>query len=266
MDNSYCVRCRVKTGHVNPWIDHSKNGRVMIKSLCPGCGSRKATFGRGDLDDMEGEGIKQTFDTIRALLFGQFQLPPEERELLKQVGNLTVKGITVYRIPINVVPIDDLLNFISAGQYQNLLKKYSYDTLFHLFAMVTLENGTTIKVEKNERINIERASIPGPNEGDRINVPVTKSLSLNQMLQNTEKVMGKNFYSYNPVNNNCQTFISNFLKGNGLLTAQLNDFINQKVGELLGEIDPSGELSGLISGVTRLGTVKDILFKGGRYW
>ena len=40
--------------------------------------------------------------------------------------------------------------------------------------------------------------------------------------------MGKeNFYRYSAYNNNCQTFISNILKANNLLTYELNNFIVQ---------------------------------------
>ena len=49
--------------------------------------------------------------------------------------------------------------------------------------------------------------------------------------------MGKdNFYKYSAYNNNCQTFISNILKANNLLTYELNNFIVQNTQQLFNNL------------------------------
>lgn len=40
----YCVKCRKKTGNVNPHMAETKNGRKMVKCECADCGTRKCLF------------------------------------------------------------------------------------------------------------------------------------------------------------------------------------------------------------------------------
>lgn len=40
----YCVKCRKKTGNVNPHMAETKNGRKMVKCECSVCGTRKCLF------------------------------------------------------------------------------------------------------------------------------------------------------------------------------------------------------------------------------
>ena len=42
--NSYCVVCKRKTDSVNPKPVRTKNGRLMIQSICKVCGKKKSTF------------------------------------------------------------------------------------------------------------------------------------------------------------------------------------------------------------------------------
>jgi len=42
--SAYCVKCRSKTPDVNPVQTTTKNGRLMIKSVCEKCGSKKSEF------------------------------------------------------------------------------------------------------------------------------------------------------------------------------------------------------------------------------
>jgi len=207
-----------------------------------------------------GAGLRQTIQTIKALFVGQDQLPPPERRLLEQIGTIKITGITIHREPIKTVPVDKIMNIITLGGYNKLMKKYSYDNLLHLYMIVKLENGDNIIVEKNERINIEKSS---KNGGEKKNVSVNIDLNLNSILNETKKMMNKDFFTYHPTTNNCQRFITGILKSNGLLTPDLDNFINQKVHELFNEIDSSGKLRKLIASVTKIGTVKDIIMQGG---
>jgi len=222
-----------------------------------------------DADELQGEGIRQTFDTIRALLFGQFQLPPSERKLLQQYGEQEVVSINVHREPIKAVPLDRILNVISFGQFSKLMKKFDYDRLFHLYAELTLSSGVILRIEKNERINmkkVEKRLTPRQmkeNNAERMSVQIDKPISLNLMIENTSKYMDKDFFPYHPVKNNCQRFITSFLKGNGVLTIPLQEFINQRVDELLNILDPSGALERIASTFTNIGSIGNILIEGG---
>jgi len=209
-------------------------------------------FGNGIFDGLR--------DTAKTLWYGQFQLPPPERKVMEELGNQKIVSISVYRAPIKVIPLDGMLNLITRGRYGELLKKYNYDTLFHLYMICTLENSQRVVLEKNERINIERSFKEG---GERVLAKTRDGLTLNRLVQQTAKFMGKDFFPYHPATNNCQRFLTAILKSNGLLTLELNEFINQDVTQLLDELDPSGLLVNAANNAVRVGTFKDIVVSGG---
>ena len=41
---SYCLKCEKNTENIDPEISSTSNGRVMILSNCPICGSKKSRF------------------------------------------------------------------------------------------------------------------------------------------------------------------------------------------------------------------------------
>ena len=41
---SYCLKCKKNTESVNPRVSANSNGRTMILSKCPICGSKKSKF------------------------------------------------------------------------------------------------------------------------------------------------------------------------------------------------------------------------------
>lgn len=45
--SSFCVKCKAKTGDVNPKMSITKNNRYMISSVCPVCRSHKSQFVSG---------------------------------------------------------------------------------------------------------------------------------------------------------------------------------------------------------------------------
>ena len=44
MQATYCVSCRKNTGNKNGKISKTKNGRLMLKSICSVCGNKKTRF------------------------------------------------------------------------------------------------------------------------------------------------------------------------------------------------------------------------------
>ena len=41
---AFCVKCKSRSNDVDPVQATTKNGRLMIKSVCQKCGSRKSEF------------------------------------------------------------------------------------------------------------------------------------------------------------------------------------------------------------------------------
>jgi len=79
--------------------------------------------------------------------------------------------------------------------------------------------------------------------------------NLNTMLANTKQAMGDRFFTYDAKSNNCQVFISSFLKAN---QKNLDNFIMQDVSSLF---DPS--LESKSNFVTNLGSKIATLQYGG---
>lgn len=44
MDNTYCVAERKYTGNIDPKIFKTRNGRFVVKSMCPSCKHKKSKF------------------------------------------------------------------------------------------------------------------------------------------------------------------------------------------------------------------------------
>ena len=41
---SYCLKCRKYTKHINPQVSSTSNGKLMILSKCAICNSKKSKF------------------------------------------------------------------------------------------------------------------------------------------------------------------------------------------------------------------------------
>lgn len=156
-------------------------------------------------------------------------LPTAVRDVLKQKGDLVIKKIFVCRVPISS-NIINLGNLISNNKLDNIKEKLGYDKLYHLFMVLKLEDNTLYLVEKNEVIVLKQIDdIPDNTEVIKINMK-NRVIPLDALFENTIKLMGLDkFLKYDVANNNCQFFIVNILKANGLLTPAYNKFISQNI-------------------------------------
>lgn len=185
---------------------------------------------------------------------------PEIRSLLKKIGGKKIESIVIQRVPIESA-LRGALDVISLGGFSKATKKLGYDDVFHLSMIVGLEGlKKPVVVEKNEVINISYKIPPLKEGGERLTVPVTKSLTLDQMLEATQSVQGSNFFLYHPANRNCQMFIRDLLKNSGLLTADAEAFIMQDAKEIFKRLPSWSEA--IAKGVTDLGAQWDRIFYG----
>jgi len=186
------------------------------------------------------------------------------QSVLNQYGEIQIKEMRVFRCPIKEI-LKSMLNVLSFGTFNELMRKYGFDKLFHLGLLITLENGVRLVVEKNEEINIS-TSLPPLKEGcETTPVILTKVFTINQILMNTkEKIGDEMFYDYDATNNNCQFFIMNILKSNGLLTSHLKEFIYQNLTELFNELDDKASyMRGIMKATTRTGKIFNVLTGNG---
>lgn len=166
--------------------------------------------------------------------FGKF--PPKDRELISQVGNEPVKKLTFFKFPIS---ISKFAKFIGA------LKNTPYDSLVHLGLVIN----DSYLIEKNAVLTFERGSVPSKST-DTYNVPVTKQITINEMIDNTRKRMGdERFSTYRAFSWNCQDFLKNMLDANGLSTSESTKFILQDLSEVAKNLPGfTDTLSNLVTG------------------
>ena len=172
-------------------------------------------------------------DLIDKFLPTRKQFPPKVRKIIEKYGSNTIKHIDVGRTPVQKF-VTKLLNYLSLGKFEEQAKDMNYDDVYHLFMIATLDNGINLLIEKNQVINMEVVSPEYISKAkDVINVPVHKSITLDEMMKNTLDKVGPSLFLYDHVNNNCQVFINNILSSNGLNNSQISNFIMQDIEKVL---------------------------------
>ena len=184
---------------------------------------------------------------------------------LKELGRYPITSITLSRAPIQRI-LSKMLDFISFGAFSRAQKRYGYDRLYHLSMVVDLDvNGVNRKVvvEKNAVINIS-SSFKAEAQAEYYPIqmgPQKGKLTLQQMMDNTQKLMGAKYFPYDAFTNNCQNFILSVLKANGLWTQGAEKWLFQPVDELAKDLP--GVTKVIARAVTDTGAVVDKLVGNG---
>lgn len=150
------------------------------------------------------------------------------------------------------------MNLISLGKFDEIKKENHYPNFYHLAMIVRLGNGQLLKIEKNAtvEINLHGGNPDGVESLHVMNNPIT----LQQFLDRALSYMGDTrFYTYDSKVNNCQVFIANILRANGLLTEQINNFVMQDINKM------PAYTQAIARKVTDLGHRADILINGAGY-
>ena len=157
---------------------------------------------------------------------------------LASFGNSIITELNVVRTPIQKV-ISNALNLLTAGKFNELKSKYSFDKLFHLSLMANI-GGKYIYIEKNEVVNIS-PSFTITDQSEIRNIPLNNQvLTINVMLQKTlDKIGNERFFTYDAFKNNCQDFIINILNTNNLGDPSIYAFVKQDISGILNEL-PKG--------------------------
>ena len=174
------------------------------------------------------------------------------QKIINRIGEIEITKITVNRTPLSKV-LKFLLHITSLGQLEKKMEKTDYDTLYHLFMVVTTNNGSFV-VEKNEVIQIYKFKSIGKGT-ETLPVPINAGLTLNELLENTKTKMLDKFFSYESTSNNCQYFINNMLISNGLNTDVLEKFILQDVRTLF---EGNEKFRKIVNTTTDIGSVATI--------
>ena len=157
------------------------------------------------------------------------------KKILNKYGEMKIKSIRIGRRPINSL-VEKAFNIISLGKWSKLKDKYYFDRLFHLFLIITLENGTVISFEKNSIVtmteNDERCSMK---DVDCIDLEYpADSLTLNELAKKPLERIGKEkYFIYNAFEQNCQIFIRDVLETFNLYSKKAEDFVYQDITEIV---------------------------------
>jgi hypothetical protein len=208
---------------------------------------------------LKGDGIvdwaKNAYRVIRNPTQSLSQMPKQVSDALSKYGNNTVTEIIVGRTKVLKV-VQVLLNAITFGNFNKEKQKYGYDDIFHLYAVLVLDNGVKLITERNQRIVLSedrnnRDSVP-----DKISIKT--NIKLNQLFQNAINADGAKIWRYDSLSNNCQNFITSLLRNSGYLTGDANIFINQKVDNLL---NPTAQ--NIAQKTTDIASIFENIVKGG---
>jgi hypothetical protein len=192
--------------------------------------------------------------------------PPNVRDIIKQYGEYKVVGVSACRQKLSGV-ITGLVNVISLGDFNKVKNDYNIDDLNHLFMVVSVQDGDNvvpILVEKNEVINM----VVNPTinaEAQKLNLVISPNFkyTFNQLLNNCRSFMGKDYFVYDALTNNCQRFIKSFILSNPPLekdNPKCLDFVVQDITPLNRELSSSSK--NLFRGVTDLAARFNVLAKG----
>jgi hypothetical protein len=218
-----------------------------------------------------GDKVKNLITGVGSRVVGTFtgrnDYPPAERSLIEKYGNMPIKQICLYREPLEK-SVNTLTNVLSFGQMSQLKKKYSFDEMYHLYMVITVEesidNRIPILIEKNEVINIHEYPNIKPNaEKLELHLSPKFNYTFKQFLDNGQRVMGSRYFVYDPFDNNCQVFISSLISANPPLeqdNPNAHKFILQDVQGLKTELNPVSRT--LFRSTTGLANRMNVLLKG----
>jgi hypothetical protein len=186
--------------------------------------------------------------------------PPAVREILEALGDRQIVSIRICREPIAEY-VNKLVNVLTLGTFNRLKKYYKYDDYFHLSLFVEIADNVLLKIEKNAVVNIVQVNEFPTNCFGCQDVVSYPHKSLNELIDNaniySHFTLHKNLWLYDPIDNNCQTFVLSLLKGNELGSVKNIEFVKQSVEALV--IVPT---VGLLKKGTDLAAVFDHILHG----
>ena len=176
-------------------------------------------------------------DSIKHQLGIKHKMPNHVKSILEKYGDKLITVFKVYRKPLDN-KIKKVANLVTFGKLDKNVKKLGYDDLFHLYAILTLDDGTDILIEKNQSVIFKVG-----NHSDYIGADESREIkckeplkTLPQMVQETiTRTSEKSYWTYSVNDYNCQRFILDNLTTleGGSVPSEISKFILQDVPSLL---------------------------------
>jgi hypothetical protein len=184
---------------------------------------------------------------------------------LNDLGGYIITNMVLSRAPVRSF-LRRAVNAITFGKFEDSLRKYGFDKVFHLSMICDVEQNGIIRrvvIEKNAVVNISTAYKQEPEaEYFRVQLPIANRITLKELMTKTQQRMGTNYFPYNAFNNNCQIFIDNVLDANDLNSPEAHSWLFQDMTKVADEIPEVSKKA--IDAITHVGAVSDKLLGNGK--
>ena len=156
------------------------------------------------------------------------QYPPQVKNLLIKHGNHKITNIKMCKEVVSE-NTEYLMKALSGTKtWDDAKKKYGFDRFYHLFMIITMDDGSTLHIEKNEVIRVSENPRACPEALD-MGAP-TAPITFGELMDRTKDRIGnKDFFTYDPLGNNCQNFVNQLLRTMGLWNETSRNFVFQDI-------------------------------------
>jgi len=160
--------------------------------------------------------VRPVTNRIAAPIKGPAAFMPSKLEsFLKSQEGKTITKLELGRVPIDS-RVKKALDVMSLGKFSGKATELGYEKVYHQFMLVTMSDGKTYKIEKNEQV-MHFPAKKSDYSGEIFDIPLNKELTLAQMLDTAEDGNEERFWKYRADSDNCQSFTRDMIVKNGLL-------------------------------------------------
>lgn len=208
---------------------------------------------------LHGGSLRDNFVTrrIKAIIQGPSTKPSSRLQKFLDAHPQQIVKMQVGRQPVNSL-VTGALNTVSLGAFKRKQKDLNYDQIYHNFILVTLSDGRTFRLEKNQTVS-ERPARDSDFAHQLFDIPMTKSLTMKQVMENAARDNESQLYKFRAGSNNCQQFTADIVTRNGLLPADAKALERQNSKALV-ETLPGGDA--IPNGITDAAAVAQRLIHG----
>lgn len=172
--------------------------------------------------------------------------PPFSRHTFNTYADARVQAIYVCREPVQKYwrSLESIVNYGLRLILGDAIEKCE-EPLYHTNLLIVVESGNAmrfLKLDRSEVIDLSSSFTIGSTLEVR-QVPLgRKSLTIRDMLRRLQRsVPFDNLVKYDIRENNCQAFVLDILRVNGLLKPSMRDFVSQDIHSLLKSLAPAAE-------------------------
>lgn len=138
------------------------------------------------------------------------------------------------------------------------MDRLGYDKLMHLYMIIQLKNGVSVKIEKNQIVEIKAFDRKDVGK-EYVSVPemFVRGTVRGQFEQAEKTVGAENLWRYDLVKRNCQKFVVWFL--GDMASPKIRNFVEQDIEETLKDM---GYIKKAATAITDLAAAADVALHG----